>query len=171
MTKTTLYLMVGYPGAGKTTVSHIIAELTGAEHLWADHERKKMFDPVTHSYSESQKLYNYLNNLTDRLLSQGKSVIFDTNFNFYKDRQKLRQIAAKNGAETKLIWLTTPEDIAKQRALTETEVNHTRVLGTMPENEFDRMAGNLQPPRDGEDPIKVNGTNLNIDELKQALNL
>ena len=33
MQKPTLFMMFGYPGAGKTTTAEIINELTGAEHL------------------------------------------------------------------------------------------------------------------------------------------
>ena len=77
MTKPQLYLLVGYPGAGKTTVARIIAETTDAVHLWADRERLKMFGTPRHSAAENTRLYAYLNKLTEQLLGEGKSVIFD----------------------------------------------------------------------------------------------
>jgi len=108
MAAQTLYLMVGYPGSGKTTASKIIEQQTNAVHLWADHERKKMFAKPTYSHEENLILYDRLNDLTDQLLGQGKSIIYDTSFNFYQDRQKLRAIANKHNVECVLIWVVTP---------------------------------------------------------------
>jgi predicted kinase len=156
----TLYLMLGYPGAGKTTTSKILHKLTGAEHLWADHERKKMFSTPQHTHSENIKLYEQLNQVTDNLLAEGKSVIFDTNFNFYKDREKLRQIGAKHGAHTVVVWVTAPKDIARERATKDANKQETRVLGDMPVEHFERISRNLQEPRDGEDVIHLDGTHI-----------
>ena len=86
----TLYLFVGYPGSGKTTAANIICKLTGAEHIWADRERQKMFGRPTHSPQESAALYHRLNERTRQLLLQDKSVVFDTNFNYRRDRDHLR---------------------------------------------------------------------------------
>jgi len=169
--KPTLYLFVGYPGAGKTTIAKLIETRTGAVHLWADHIRQQMFADPTHSREESKLLYDKLNDETAAWLQQGKSVIFDTNFNFYDDRELLRRIAADNGAETKLIWVTTPRDVAHQRAVHESNDQVTRIFGNMPETDFQRIAGNLQPPRPDEQAIEIDGTNLNVDDAYRLLGL
>src|SRR5688500_5646811 len=111
MSRPILYLMLGYPGAGKTTTAKIIHELTGAVHLWADKIRNERFSEPTPSHAENLELYNYLNELTGELLATGQSVIFDTTFNFYKDRQHLREIASRYGAVTQLIWVRTPKEL------------------------------------------------------------
>ncbi len=170
MDKPVLYLMVGYPGAGKTTVSKIIHELTGATHLWADHERRTRYDHPTHSHQENIELYEDLNAVTEDLLATGKSVIFDTNFNFYKDRQKLREIAAKHGAQTKLIWVRTPKDLARQRA-THGLGQDTRVLGDMPAEQFERISSNMQPPGADEKAIEIQGTEVSPEYIKQTIGI
>jgi predicted kinase len=169
MNDQTLYLMVGYPGSGKTTVSKIIHELTGAVHLWADHERQQMFKTPEHSHQENIKLYDELNERTDELLRQGKSVIFDTNFNFYRDRERLRRIAARNGAHAVVIWITTSKPVARERATQKSEGQDTRIWGNMPVADFDRIARNLQPPKDDEHTIELDGTNITAAYVQQKL--
>lgn len=170
MSKPILYLFIGAPGAGKTSVAMIIAEQTGAKHLWADAERHKLFKPPTHSIAESDELYHKLNATTGYLLNRGDSVVFDTNFNFYDDRQKLRQIADDNTADTVLIWLTTPLVIAKKRALDPKTVRngYTR---SMSEEQFNDIVGKLEPPHKDEKFIKIDGTKLDPGTIKQILDL
>jgi predicted kinase len=169
MSQPTLFLMIGYPGSGKTTTAKMIHTLTGAVHLWADHERKKMFEHPQHNHAENLALYDALNTLTDHLLQEGKSVVFDTNFNFYKDRKKLRRIAARHGAKTITVWITTPKEIARERATKDAHKQHTRILGDMPVEHFERIAGNLQEPRPDEHAIQLDGTRIDMALVAHAL--
>ena len=70
----TLYLMFGYPGAGKTTVAKIIEQLTGATHLSSDEERVRLFSRPDFSQTEHEKLYDTLDRETESLLADGKDV-------------------------------------------------------------------------------------------------
>jgi predicted kinase len=169
MTQPTLYLMVGYPGAGKTTTARYIHEITGATHLWADHERNRLFPSPTHGHDENIELYKVLNQRTKQLLQDGHSVIFDTNFNFYKDRKRLRHLAATEGARTVVIWVTTPKNVAKDRAVAHEEPGETRIWGNMPERDFERISGNLQEPGPEEHPIKLDGKNLTKEIVAREL--
>lgn len=163
--------MLGYPGSGKTTTAQIVHELTGAIHLWADLERRKRFEHPTHAHQENLALYAELNHEVDLLLGEGKSVIFDTNFNFYKDRQVMRDIAARHGARVRLLWLTTPKQLSKVRATQLAEDQQTRVLGDMPAKTFDRISNNLEPPRPSEPHITLDGTKITPDYVKRRLRL
>lgn len=169
MKRPTLYLMLGYPGAGKTTAARVIHELTGAVHLWADAIRRERYKVPTHTHKENLELYASLNEMTGKLLSEGKSVIFDTNFNFYKDRQHLREIAAEHKATSILLWVVTPKDIARKRATQNAHNQSTRVLGNMPVAHFERMSGNLQPPRPDEHNITIDGTKITPDYIRTLL--
>jgi predicted kinase len=171
MSKPALYLFVGYPGAGKTTIAKFIAAKTGAIHIWADLERQKMFSEPSHTWEESQKLYAELNHQADQLLSDGKSVIFDTNFNFKKDRDHMREIAARNAAEAVIIWVVTPADLAKKRATEESSGQHTRLFGDMTISTWDRIAGHLEAPTADENVIKIDGTNIDEQQLPAILHL
>ena len=159
--KPTLFLLMGLPGAGKTTASKIICELTSAKHLWADHIRRQIHNPPTYTFKENTELYDHLNDVTQKLLREGKSVVFDTNFNFYKDRRHLREIALKSNARVILLWVQTPLEIAKKRAVNEAHLHETRILGAMPEEKFTHISKNLEEPHENEKYLELDGTRLN----------
>lgn len=170
MKQPTLYLFIGYPGAGKTTVAKIITHATGAVHLWADVERHKLFGQPTHSEAESVQLYDRLNWEAETLLAAGQSVVFDTNFNFYADRQKLREIAGRHGAATKLIWVSLPKRLAKRRAVDHPSIrNGYRV--NMTGEQFESIVAKLEPPREDEKFIKIDGTKLDKQTVTALLSL
>lgn len=170
MGKPKLYFFIGYPGAGKTTVAKFIVKATGGAHLWADVKRHEMFDQVTHSEDESLRLYDELNRQAEELLAAGRSVVYDTNFNFFADRQKMRGIADRQGAEPVLIWVVAPIGIAKKRAVSVRDSRNGYPVG-MTEQEFDAIAAKLQPPREDEKVIKINGLKLDKREVLKLLSL
>jgi len=168
--KPTLYLMVGYPGAGKTTIARIIKEKTGAEHVWADYERKIMFGD-TYDRSESSMLYDLLNKKMASTLEAGKSVIFDTNFNYASDRLAMRQIAAKTGANTQIVWITTPKETAKSRAVDSDKEDSNRVFA-MSGDDFEYIAGHFQEPTYEEKPVNIDGlAKVDVEDIIRQLDL
>lgn len=175
MSNPTLYLMLGLPGAGKTTASKIIHELTGAEHLWADHERRELYGVPTYSHQENMDLYEQLNRETEQLLKNGKSVIYDTNFGFYKDRQLMRRIAEEQHAVVKLVWVVAPADLSRQRATDSTVRQPTRVLGddngNMPLQKFEHIRASFEAPTEQESYIQLDGTQITKDYVAQQLGL
>lgn len=166
MNKPKLYLFVGYPGAGKTTAAQALEESTGSVHLWADHERWKMFQQPTHHPSESKQLYDSLNDETAKLLRDGKSVIFDTNFNHRADRDYLRKIAFEADAETVLIWMTTPYEVAHDRAV-HSDTTRNGYTVNMTHEMFENITSKLEKPTEDEQAIKIDGTKIDISALKR----
>jgi len=138
--------------------------------LWADVERHKLFGQATHSQAESLKLYDYLNAQAEKLLASGHSVVFDTNFNFRADRQKLRDIADRQGAETVLIWITTSAEEAKRRVVNKIDSRNGYKVA-MTEPQFDAIASKLEPPTEDEKVIKIDRTKLDPAEVTKLLHM
>ena len=97
-----------------------------------------------------------------------KSVVFDTNFNCRADRDKLRQIAEAANADTQIIWVTVDVDEAKKRAV-HSQYIRNGYSASMTENHFDQIVSKLEPPTEDEKVIKIDGTNLDRDELIELL--
>jgi predicted kinase len=169
MNKQTLYLMVGIPGAGKTSAAKLLSAITGAEHIWADHERRKMHVKPTYSKEENDQLYIGLNDQTEKLLKQGGSVVYDTAFNHVSDRQKLRELATRYNAATIVVWVQTPKELAKERAQNTHLHAETRVLGNMTDEHFGNLSNKLEEPTDNETTLVLDGTQLTREYISDAL--
>ena len=163
-----LFLMLGYPGSGKTTAARHLEALTGATHLWADQRRREYFVRPHFTAEENTYLYDALNREVDLLLSERKSVIYDTSFNYYEDRQKMREIAQPYGARVLLIYVKTPHQVAYQRA-SNTGDQPTRVLGAMEATHFAHLRRSLQIPAEHEDTLELDGQQITAEYVRTAL--
>lgn len=152
--------MVGRPGAGKTTAAQAICEVTGATHLWTAKIRVERYGRPSFKHSENIAIYDHMNRMADELLAAGNDVVFDTSFNFQKDRQKLKKIADEHNAKTVVVWVQTPKDIAKARATKDAHKHDTRILGDMTEDDFERLSEKLEKPQTDETVIELDGTKI-----------
>jgi predicted kinase len=166
-------MLLGYPGSGKTTTAMALAELTNAEMIWEDKERKEMFGVPKFTHTENLTLHTSLNNRTETLLKNGKSVIYDTSFNGYADRERMYQIAREAGASTALLWIVTDKETARQRATKNAASQPTRplaqVIGDMDQETFNRLCNKLEEPHADEKYVKLDGTKITSDYLRAQL--
>ena len=169
MSRPILYLMLGYPGAGKTSVAERIAEITGAVHLNSDWFRLHMYKQPTFSQEEHDSLYGNLDYLCELILSTGKSVIYDANLNRYQHRQEKYDIAKKTGASVKLVFVKTDIETAKHRATVEADKNRRhRPYGNMDLSTFERLVAEIELPKSSEPTIVVQA-DFDIAKLNRIL--
>jgi predicted kinase len=163
-----LFMFAGRPGAGKTTVAQLIEDITGAEHIWTDRERHEMFGE-TYNPTDSKLLYEMLNKRAEELLEAGKSVIYDTNFSYFKDRELMRGIAGKHQARAVLVYLTTSKEISMERAVGNQSHQATRQYTNMSEADFELIDSHLEVPRPSDHAIELNGIGLTREIVEQAI--
>lgn len=163
--------MLGYPGAGKTTVSEMVSRITGAVHLNSDQFRLHMFkEPLGISDTEHENMYEMLDHITEQTLTSGKSVIYDANLNHYAHRQEKYDICKRTGANAKLIWVKTDAGEARKRATVEaTEHPEHRPFGNMEPETFERLISQLEPPKDSETAIVIDGNHISEESVRKAL--
>lgn len=164
-----LYLMMGLPGAGKTTIARLIEEQTGATRLTSDEIRLQLWPEPTFTEAEHQELYDYIDNQTEELLSAGKSVVYDANLNRLVHRQQKYAIAQKTGAAVKLLVVRTPTELAHQRSVVEADGQPNRVFGNLDEAVFDRLKNEIEWPTADEPFVEIRGVEVNADDIHQIL--
>lgn len=169
--KPILYLMMGLPGAGKTTAAKSLEKITKAVRLSSDEARLMLWSDPEFSEEEHQALYEYLDDQTKHLLQIGKSVIYDANLNRYEHRQEKYQLAHQLGAEVKLLWVKASRELAKNRRLEDSEHHSLVPDHEDPATMFERIASLIEEPKDTEDFIEIDGTKITEDYLRQKLNL
>lgn len=165
-----LYMMMGYPGAGKTTTANVLHELTGAVHLSSDAMRSVLFVEPDFSEQEHATLYEHLDKTTVDLLKAGQDVIYDANLNRLQHRQEKYAICEQAGAEPVLLWLKTPRDMAKERA-GHMSRQHLWPPNTTPEQLFEHVANVIEEPGANERYTEVDGTKVTPEYIKELLGL
>lgn len=168
MAQPILYMLLGYPGAGKTTTAKIIEELTGARRLTSDEERLKRFPNPVFSPSEHTQLYHQLDEETEKLLDSGQSVIYDANLNRYAHRADKYRICKITNSRPVLIWLDTNRDLSEKRSADRGRQKLWPV-GETPQAMFTRIANLIEPPRADESPIILDGSALTPSMVETAL--
>ena len=164
----TLYMMFGYPGAGKTTAAEAIANLTGAVHLSSDKVRLELFPEPHFTQTEHDALYRTLDLRAEELLHAGKDVIYDANLNRYQHRKDKYDICQRTSATPKLLWVQAERDIAKERSLHDSR-QHLWPPDETPSSLFDRVADVIEEPGPAEPYIAVDGTKVTKEYIQNLL--
>jgi predicted kinase len=159
MSKRYLFLMLGFPGSGKSYVANWLAPHMKAVHLRGDEMRLRMFNknhPELHTWKYQMQVIGAMQYAVGQVLEAGHSVIYDSNHNSVKGRLPLEEVARKSGAVPVIVWVKAPLDVAKERVLARAAKGG--IHETFGLDFVDRMANNLQPPTEGEIAIELDGT-------------
>jgi predicted kinase len=168
MTKATLHLLMGLPGSGKTTLGKKIEELTEATYLSSDEYRLMLFKKPCFSQEEHDMLYVTLDHNVQHLLENGQDVIYDANLNRKHHRQEKYDLATKYQANVILWWVKVPEQLARQRRVSQQD--HRLIPdGETADKMFQRIALVIEPPTKEEEHIVIDGSEIHSDTVKISL--
>ena len=153
-----VYILCGLPFAGKSTLARELATRLGWTHLEVDaihRERGLGLHGEQLSRQSWIDAYREAYRRLDELLRDQRTVLYDaTNFR-RAQRQRTRQIAARHGAATAVLYITTPALAAEQRRQQNRQL-HARA--DVHDIDFAAVAAQFQPPTADEDVIQYNGS-------------
>lgn len=146
-TSAVLVLLVGPPGTGKSYLARRIAERFPMAIVETDEIRRQIAHPPTYSPRESGRVYLTAQRRIERLLREGRAVLFDATNLYERGRKKLYRIAEKYHARLLIVRTTAPEPVIEERL-------RLRKLGVEPLDlseagweVYSRMKGELQDIR------------------------
>lgn len=163
MNKPYLYLLCGFPFAGKTTVARKMVNELGFRRVSIDeinNERGVWDEEKGLSPEEWTKTYQEAYRRIDALLSQGESVI-DDSANFTREqRDCLRAIAHAYDATSVVIFLDTPLAEAQRRWQ---ENRQTTVRADVRDSDFVHVIEHFELPTEDEQVLCYDGT-ISVEE-------
>lgn len=158
LTKPTLIMLYGYPGAGKTYLANNLCETIHAAHVNGDKIRYQLFETPRYDRAEDEIVDHLMGYMTEEFLDAGVSVVFDTNVVKKSQRRILRDVARKKKAQHALIWLQIDPESAFARVSgrdrRKSEDKHAQPLDRPL---FDEMSARMQNPGHDEDYIVLSG--------------
>lgn len=110
-----LVLVAGLPGAGKSTFSRALAATLPAALISSDAVRRALFRTPEYSALESVIVFARAHTLTEYLLRQGISVVFDATSLQERHREQVYAIADRTGARLAVVWMDAPEAVVRER--------------------------------------------------------
>lgn len=158
LTRPTLILLYGYPGAGKTYLARQLSEDIQAAHVQSDRIRFELFEQPRYDRQENQIVDHLMQYMTEEFLNAGISVIYDINAFRLTQRRDLRDLARKHKADVLLVWLQIDQDSAYTRvSKRDRRKTDDRYTASLDRATFQQVAAGMQNPQPTEDYIVISG--------------
>lgn len=157
LTKPTVIMLYGFPGAGKTHFATELSKAMSAAHVQGDRIRYELFEHPKYDKQENEVVTHLMEYMTEEFLQAGVSVVFDTNAHRLVQRRAIRDIARKVKATPLMIWLQIDHDSAFARiSKRDRRKNNDKYAQPYDKKAFDAFIGTMQNPKH-EDYMVISG--------------
>jgi len=110
-----LICVAGLPGCGKSVVARLLAERLDGLLLRTDAIRKALFAVPDYSDEETIRTYAEFYRRAEEGLAGGRVVVMDATFSSRASREEAAAIARRTGAPLRLLLVTAPQEIVRER--------------------------------------------------------
>lgn len=110
-----LVVLVGLPGAGKSTFARALRDRTGSTALESDAVRAELFAQPQHTRQESGVVFDEIRRRAARELALGRGVIIDATNLIERERAPLYALAGDERARLVVVRLAAPDAVLRAR--------------------------------------------------------
>ena len=158
LVRPTLFLLYGFPGAGKTYFARQLCEELQAAHVQSDRIRNELFEQPRFDKQENRVVTQLMQYMTEEFLNAGVSVVFDVNAMRLSQRRALRDLARKSKADPILVWFQVDPETAYARIdKRDRRKSDDKFAVPLTRKQFDILAAGMQNPTSTEEYIVVSG--------------
>ena len=158
LSQPTMFLLFGFPGAGKTYFARQLCEELQAAHVQGDRIRYELFDKPRYDRQEDEIVAHLMDYMSEEFLQAGISVVYDVNAMRGRHRRKLRELANRNKAQTVLVWFQIDIESAYDRvAKRDRRKIDDKYSMPLDRTTFESVIGSMQNPATLEDYMVVSG--------------
>jgi len=149
-----LYIMVGLPYSGKTTLRHVLAKRFGFGVVSVDEIIAERWQKIERmSPADWNSVYQETYSRLKRLLADSRTVIFDSCNLYQHEREGARRVAENAGANFKLIYInTSPAEVRKKWLLNQ----ETKERSSLEKDFFEMTIRIFEKPTPEENPLTYN---------------
>jgi hypothetical protein len=133
-------LLSGYPGSGKTTFAHAIADALPVDHHESDAVRRSLFREPAYTPAESVRVFATIESRAAASLRAGRNAIVDATNLARGDRRRFERLAERVEAVFVAVRVTAPDGEIRQRLAAPREGNSQAGLAV-----YEAMLGRARP--------------------------
>lgn len=158
LTKPTLIMLYGFPGAGKTYFARQLCDDIQAAHVQGERIRFELFEEPRFDKQENEIVAHLTDYMTHEFLTAGISVVYDMNAMRINQRRELRDMARAAKAQSILIWFQLdPESAFIRTQKRDKRKADDRYSSPIDQGMFEAILGAMQNPTPTEDYIVISG--------------